>query len=189
MINAATCNADDTAGCGQTPGHADRRRGTGRHRGRPRDRHRLRRTNGDDGDTVSVINGATCNATDTSGCGQTPATVTVGQSPFGMALDADNHTLYVNDAPENEVSMIDTATCHAGHTSGCAQTPPTAAVGQFPVPVAVDPRTDTVYVGNGNEPTVSVIDGATCNATDTAGCRPASDHDQRSWRPRRTGGQ
>ena len=124
------------------------------------------------GDTVSVIDGATCNATDTSGCEQTPATVTVGQSPFGMALDTDNHTLYVNDAPENDVSMIDTATCNARDTSGCAQTPPTAAVGEFPVPVVVDSRTDTVYVGNGNEPTVSVLNGATCNATDTAGCRP-----------------
>ena len=89
-----------------------------------------------------------------------------------MALDTDNHTLYVNDAPENDVSMIDTAICNARDTSGCAQTPPTAVVGEFPVPVVVDSRTDTVYVGNGNEPTVSVLNGASCNATDTAGCRP-----------------
>ena len=169
VINAATCNAADTAGCGQTPATLTAEGPAGIVVDPATDTVYV--GNGA-GDTVSVINGATCNASDTSGCGQTPATVTVGQSPFGMALDADNHTLYVNDAPENEVSMIDTATCHAGHTSGCAQTPPTAAVGQFPVPVVVDSRTDTVYVGNGNEPTVSVLNGASCNATDTAGCRP-----------------
>ena len=31
-------------------------------------------------DLVSVFNGATCNATDTGGCGQTPATLAVGSS-------------------------------------------------------------------------------------------------------------
>ena len=169
VINAATCNAADTAGCGQTPATLAAPGAAGIVVDPATDTVYV--GNGG-GDTVSVIDGATCNATDTSGCGQTPATVTVGQSPFGMALDTDNHTLYVNDAPENDVSMIDTAICNARDTSGCAQTPPTAVVGEFPVPVVVDSRTDTVYVGNGNEPTVSVLNGATCNATDTAGCRP-----------------
>ena len=169
VINAATCNAANTAGCGQTPASLAVGPGPAGIVVDPAT-DTIYVANGG-GDTVSVIDGATCNATITSGCGQTPATVTVGQSPFGMALDAANHTLYVNDAPENAVSMIDATTCNAGDTTGCVQTPPTASVGQFPVPIVADRRTDTVYVGNGNEPTVSVLDGATCNATNTTGCR------------------
>jgi YVTN family beta-propeller protein len=169
VINAATCNAANTAGCGQTPASLAVGPGPAGIVVDPAT-DTIYVANGG-GDTVSVIDGATCNATITSGCGQTPATVTVGQSPFGMALDAANHTLYVNDAPENAVSMIDATTCNAGDTTGCVQTPPTASVGQFPVPIVADPRTDTVYVGNGNEPTVSVLDSATCNATNTTGCR------------------
>ena len=178
VVNTGICNAGDTAGCGQTPATLTVGEGLAGIVANPTTDTvyasvagpAFNNTGSEIGDTVAVINGATCNATDVAGCGQTPATVTVGQTPFGLALDPDNHTLYVNDAPENEVSMVDTATCNATNTSGCGQTPPTAAVGQFPVPVTVDPRTDTVYVGNGNEPTVSVLNGRTCNSTDTSGC-------------------
>ena len=45
--------------------------------------------------TVSVFNGATCNAMNTSGCGQTPATVPVGPVPIGLYDDPANHTIYV----------------------------------------------------------------------------------------------
>jgi DNA-binding beta-propeller fold protein YncE len=122
------------------------------------------------GDTVSVINGATCNAGNTSGCAHTPATVTVGHFPFLAAFDPANKTVYVTDALDNAVSMINTRTCRARHTAGCGHKPPTASVGNFPVPVVADAHTNTVYVGNANEPTVSLINGATCNATDTSGC-------------------
>ena len=47
-----------------------------------------------DGDypgTVSVINGATCNGTDTSGCGQTPATTAAGFGAIGVAIDPATH--------------------------------------------------------------------------------------------------
>ena len=37
--------------------------------------------------TVSVIDGTACNAIHTSGCGQTAATVTVGNNPLGVAID------------------------------------------------------------------------------------------------------
>ena len=39
------------------------------------------------GDTVSVINGATCNGTNTSGCAQIPATVTVGNAPRAVGVN------------------------------------------------------------------------------------------------------
>ena len=76
VIDARHCQAQDVSRCkgpwptitvGNLPSTD---------RDRPADRHGLRGRLGDN--TVSVFNGATCNALDTSGCGQTPATVPVG---------------------------------------------------------------------------------------------------------------
>ena len=36
--------------------------------------------------------------------------------------------------------------------------------------IAVDQNTDTIYVANAGDNTVSVINGATCNAQNTSGC-------------------
>jgi DNA-binding beta-propeller fold protein YncE len=174
VINTATCNAENTSGCGQTPATLTVGQGPSAVVVDPAT-DTIYVTNsgpGQDGSghTVSVIDGATCNASYTSGCGQKPATVSVGQFPFFAAFDAANKTVYVTNALDNTVSMINAATCHAGFLSGCGQTPPTVAVGGFPIPVAVDRATDTVYVGNNNDATVSLIDGSTCNATNTSGC-------------------
>jgi YVTN family beta-propeller protein len=175
VFDTALCNAADTAACGRAlatitvgPGPSgiavDTATGT------------LYVTNAGRGQsgtghTVSVVNAARCNATNVSGCGQVPATVSVGRAALGAAFDAANQTVYVTDSGDNSVSMINAQTCHAGHTAGCGQRPPTVQVGKFPVPVVVDPLTGTVYVGNNGEPTVSVINAATCNATDTSGCK------------------
>ena len=121
-------------------------------------------------DTVSVVNGATCNAHDSSGCGQTAATVNVGAGPFAIAIDQLTDTIYVANNEDNTVSVIDGATCNGMQTTGGGQTPPTVTVGSAPTGVAVDQRTDTVYVGDGGADAVSVIDGATCNGNETAGC-------------------
>jgi serine/threonine-protein kinase len=68
--------------------------------------------------------------------------------------------------------------CHAAHTSGCARqtskTTPTVKVGHFPVGIAFDPATRTLYVTNGGDHTVSVIDTRHCHAGDTTGCRTQS---------------
>jgi YVTN family beta-propeller protein len=125
------------------------------------------------GNTVSVINGATCNAEFTSGCGQTPATITVGNCPAGLAINHATSTLYVANACDNTVSVINMATCNAKVTTGCGQTPPTITVGNGPIPVGVNQATGTIYVGNNADSTVSVINGATCNAHTTSGCGQA----------------
>ena len=44
------------------------------------------------------------------------------------------------------------------------------AVGAGPRAVGVNPATDTIYVGNGFDGTVSVVDGRRCNGTDSSGC-------------------
>jgi DNA-binding beta-propeller fold protein YncE len=121
-------------------------------------------------DTVSVINGGTCNAENSSGCGQTPALVHVGSFPFALAINQRTNTIYVANNGDGTVSVIDGAACDAANTTGCGQTPPAIPVGNAPNGVAVNPSTDTVYVSNGADSTVSVIDGATCNATHMGGC-------------------
>ncbi len=98
VVNAATCNATDTSGCGQTPAVA---------KIRPFDFFGLavsEATNtiyapntgpGFSGDTMSVINGATCNGTDHSGCGRLAPTVKVGLGPSGVAVNDRTRTVYV----------------------------------------------------------------------------------------------
>jgi DNA-binding beta-propeller fold protein YncE len=134
--------------------------------------------------TVSVFDGATCNATDSSGCAQTPHSATVGFNATALAVNAATDTIYVTNFDQknnpfggNTVSVIDGTTCNAATTTGCGQTPQTITLGPaFTTPdgVAIDPATDTVYVadlqnGEGSG-TVSVINGAICNATTTTGC-------------------
>jgi DNA-binding beta-propeller fold protein YncE len=47
---------------------------------------------------VSVLNGATCNAENTSGCGRQPTEVTVGQGPDAIAFDPVTDTVYVSNS-------------------------------------------------------------------------------------------
>ena len=125
--------------------------------------------------TVSVLNGATCNATVTSGCKERAPTVRVGLSPTGVIVNQATQTIYVTNGTNDTVSVINARTCNATDHAGCGHTPPTIAVGAGPVAPAVDQATDTVYVANagpgenGTGDTLSVIDGATCNATHHAG--------------------
>ena len=134
--------------------------------------------------TVSVSDGATCNATDTTGCGQAPHTVTVGFGASALVVNTRTDTIYVANSDQqgnplggNTVSVIDGTTCNAANTTGCGRPPRTITLGPVyttPGGVAVDQATDTIYVadlqnGEGSG-TVSVINGATCNAITTTGC-------------------
>jgi DNA-binding beta-propeller fold protein YncE len=133
-------------------------------------------------DTVSVFNGATCDATVTSGCGQTPAEVPVGLQPIAIFADPANHTVYVADygAPalggppgdSTTVSMIDSATCNAADLAACpTKAPPTVDVGATPDGVEVDEATHTVFVTTiGALSGWSVFGANTCNATVQSGC-------------------
>jgi YVTN family beta-propeller protein len=89
--------------------------------------------------------------------------VAVGSAPDAVAVDENTDTVYAANAQADTVSVID------GATNAVTAT---VAVGANPYGVAVDEDTDTVYVANVNQEsgTVSVIDGATCNSTDQAGC-------------------
>ncbi len=188
VIDAKTCNAATTSGCRnlRTMRLPDGN-GTAVAVNPSTDTIYLATSSGHGPDTVSVFNGATCNATDTSGCNQEPDSVRVGFGAGALAVDAATNTIYVaNSATSNSVedslagntvSVIDGATCDAANTTGCAHAPRTVALGPIfttPDGVAVDQAADTIYVSdlqNGEGPgIVSVIDGATCNATISTGC-------------------
>ena len=130
-------------------------------------------------DTVSVINTATCNAADTSGCAQPSPAITVGPGPGPPALNPVTRTLYVPYGMKgSRVGVVNAATCNATDTSGCGQVPAVVSVGQCTFSLAVSSATDTVYAPSAGSvasnctdgDTVPVINGATCNGTNTEGC-------------------
>jgi YVTN family beta-propeller protein len=168
VINTATCNAHRHSGCGQTPPTITVGSGPA---GIAVDQATATVYVTDlgsnfSGDTVSVINAATCNARQHSGCGQTPAQVTVGPAPWGIAVGQASNTIYVannngGDGPAS-LSVLDGATCDASNKSGCGRVPPAiSGVGRAPNGIALDPFTHTVYTANALDATVSVIDVAT----------------------------
>ncbi|MGO9789906.1 MAG: YncE family protein [Solirubrobacteraceae bacterium] len=107
-------------------------------------------------------------------CSQTPATITVGLTPWGVAVDQATDTVYVANPANWEyagsVSVINGATCNGTDPNGCSQTPQTVAAGFGVENVAIDPSTDAVYAANTYDASVSVINGATCNRLITYGC-------------------
>ena len=180
VVNAATCNAADTAGCGQAPAVIKVGNGT----------FNLAVSSANDtvyaaetglnfnGHTVSVINGATCNGTDHSGCGQRAATANVGRGPFGIAVDGLTHTVYVANNADGDspgtMSVINGATCNGRHLAGCRRHFATAPTGNSPLSVVVNIRTGVVYVTDFSSASVTVVTGSRCRATDTSGCGKAS---------------
>ena len=183
VFDSATCNAARRDGCDQAPAHValvdD---------GSTADVAVNRSTNTiyatsvvlGVGKTVYVIDGATCNATDTSGCGAAPATVTLPSTgaadanPVGIAVVEATNTIYTANLADGEfpgsASVIDGATCNGRDTSGCAQTPATAPTGFGTKDIAADPTTHDVYTTNDEDTSVTTIDGDTCRGGRTDGC-------------------
>jgi YVTN family beta-propeller protein len=119
---------------------------------------------------VSVIDGATCDAANVTGCRRAPARVDVGDTPGGIAVDSSTDTVYVTGQVSDDVSVIDAKTCNGRVRSGCSHPPARIRAGAGARGIAVNEATDTVYVANTGAGTVSVIDGATCNASVRTGC-------------------
>ena len=143
--------------------------------------HTLYVTNGfnedgdpDGGNTVSVIDERHCQADDVSRCKGPWPTLTVGSDPnadpSAVAIDQQTDTLYVADSNDNTVAVFSGATCNAETSAGCGQTPAMVPVGMLPVAIFDDPANHTVYIPNGIEDDLSMLNTATCNATDLATC-------------------
>ncbi len=130
--------------------------------------------NPDGGNTVSVIDTRHCNAQDVSRCKGPWPTLTVGSDPnadpSGVAIDKRTDTVYVSNASDNTVSVFNGATCNAETSAGCGQTPAMVPAGPAPVAIFEDPANNTVYIPNVTEDDLSMLDTATCNATDLAAC-------------------
>lgn len=171
VVDTAACNIGHLSGCGQAWPTINLGNGFADYYGLAVNpsTHTLYASNAN-GDTVAVINTASCNAATASGCGQTPESITVGNGAAGIAIDQVTDTVYVANGNDNTVSVIDGASCNAETISGCGQTPPTISTGNGPLPVALNPATHTLYVGNLFDNTVSVINAATCNDQTQTDC-------------------
>jgi len=113
-------------------------------------------------DSISVIDGRS---------GRVRGSVSVGPIPFTLAVNPVTHTVYVTDLGAQTVSVVDGASCNAANVTGCKRRPVTVDVGETPGGIALDSRTNTVYVTGESSNDVSVIDGRSCNARTTSGCR------------------
>ena len=103
-----------------------------------------------------------CNAIHTSGCGQTAATVTVGNNPLGVAIDQATNTIYVANSGANTVSVINGATFNRTNTSGATRTRQQEGWRQSVSP-GRRPGHRHDLRRKLDDGTISVINGATCN--------------------------
>ncbi|HTU29805.1 MAG TPA: hypothetical protein VMF07_10510 [Solirubrobacteraceae bacterium] len=139
--------------------------------------------NGYRSDTVSVIDGATCNAIQDSGCGQTPTTVTVGSSPQWDAVDQRTDTVYVANASSGSVSLINGATCNGTVTTSCGQTPPAVETGTGDNYLELDGSLHSLFSLNQDNDTMSEINIRTCNALTPSLCPVEARNEQVPFDP------
>jgi len=115
-----------------------------------------------------VIDTATCNATDVSGCAANHARIPVGEGPSAPLLDEGTWALYVlYGATDDEVAVAGTQACNAELTSGCGAHHGTIDVPAGTSTLALDPANDTIYAAVTGQPfasgnQVAVINGADC---------------------------
>ena len=108
-----------------------------------------------DGDlpgTVSIINTATCNGFETTGCPAHYPAIATGRSPLIMTIDTTTDHVYVGDASSAAVSIINGAACNSRVTTGCATASRQQPVSSVPFGITVDPATNTVYTTDGLYP-------------------------------------
>jgi YVTN family beta-propeller protein len=168
VIDARTCNAHVTSGCGRV--RATISLGPGPFAVAIAERTHSIYVADLLAPIVSVFDGRTCNASDVQGCRRKPATVKVGGFPGGIAIDTRTNTIYVTGQVSDDVSVIDGNTCNGSVRSGCSKPPARVAAGAGARGIAINQRTDTIYVANTAAGNVSVIDGRTCNAGVHSGC-------------------
>ena len=142
------------------------------------------------GNSVSVINAATCNTWRRTGCARPVATIHVGATPDGIAIDPATAPSTSPTAPPDTVSVINAATCNAHQHSGCGQTPPTINVGTGPAGIAV-----TRPPARSTSPTRALPQGRHSlgdqrrhlQRPPALRLRPGPSHDHRRHRPGRDG--
>lgn len=122
--------------------------------------------------TVSVIDGSTHAVTatvplDTRGGGAMRRFFRTPPSPTGIAVDPNTRALYVANAGDSTLAVIDESTHDIIATVPVGVGPVSYTAGFLSLKVAVDSGTHTVYVTHNGRKTVSVIDGSTHGAIAT----------------------
>ena len=120
--------------------------------------------------SMSVVNGATCNALNHSGCNQKPPVLATGIDPAPFGYNPATQTLYVSSQDTNFAWVLDGSKCNATRTDGCTKNAPTTPTGNGPSGLDLNPNTQTLYVANQSDNTVSVIDASACNQHQLTGC-------------------
>jgi DNA-binding beta-propeller fold protein YncE len=186
VFDGAACNAVDTTGCGQVPATIKVGSSGGSFDDSVLNLAVNPATNtvyvtsitgitGDwTGAPVYMLNGAGCDATTTTGCGQAPKTIPTGSDPWGIAVDQASDTIYVVLEAAGDyagsVAVINGATCNGSDSTGCLRAPPTVPAGFGADAVAIDPSTNMIYTANHQDASLSAINGATCNRLVSLGC-------------------
>jgi YVTN family beta-propeller protein len=135
------------------------------------------------GNTVSVIDGATCNGSTGVGCRHTPRTIAVGSAPYSLAVDQATDTVYVANNNDNTVSVINGGTCNSTANAGCHRNPWTVNTGGGPTFAAVDQSRHTLFVVNETDDTISGINTRTCNGHNHAGCPQRARNQRATFNP------
>ena len=96
VINGATCNGQNMSDCSQTPATAPAGFGTG-DVAVDEPTNQVYAVNFQD-NSVTTINGNTCNGTSAGGCVHAHTQANVGGSPEAIAVDPSVSTAYIGDA-------------------------------------------------------------------------------------------
>ena len=144
----------------------------------------------ENGDTVTVFNGATCNGTNGNGCAQSGHKIHSGPNPFDVLVDQATDTVYVANSSFNDgsVAVINGATCNAKIKAGCAQSPAQVPTGSNPQFLALDGSLHTLFAQNEADDTISEIDTRFCNGTADSGCSARPLNEQATFNPPESGG-
>src|SRR5262245_11025584 len=137
--------------------------------------------------TISVIDGRHCNATNSSRCSPIATMTNVGVLPLWPTFDSLTRTLYVTNGltedgnKGNQVAVLNVANCNANDTSGCSNAPValvtiagTTANEFDAADMALDGPLHTLYVSDVNFGPLSMINTETCNALQASGCNQVS---------------
>jgi DNA-binding beta-propeller fold protein YncE len=168
VIDGSTCNGTNHSGCGQTPQLVQTGSLPAAARFDPTTKTVY--VISENSNTLSVIDAASCNGLNLSGCPSTVPALAVGMNSIDLVVNQQTHTIYAASQDTNTVWMLDASKCNGQRTSGCTDFAPITIIGAAPIGVVVSAQTGTLYVSNNAEDTVSIVDTRLCNRRNLSGC-------------------
>jgi DNA-binding beta-propeller fold protein YncE len=115
-------------------------------------------------DRVAVIDGQACNAANTAGCSTPVATISVAQPtgdvrhPITIAVDEHANLVYLTDVVDSDIVVLNGATCNGQVTRGCTRRiGALIRTGGWPSGITLDPLLGTGYNPDNVDGAVSVF--------------------------------